>query len=41
MRAFRAMRDAARLDHMAEQAEIGEVEAHVDFVNSRRQDYAK
>ena len=32
MRAFRAMRDAPRLDHMAEQTEIGEVETHADFV---------
>ncbi len=28
MRAFRAMRDAARLDDMAEQAEIDQIEAH-------------
>jgi hypothetical protein len=29
MRAFRAMRDAARLNDMAKQAEIDEVEAHL------------
>ena len=28
MRAFRAMRDAARLDDVAEQAQVGEVKAH-------------
>ena len=28
MRALRAVRDAARLDDMAKQAEIGQVEAH-------------
>ena len=28
MRAFGAVRDAAGLDHVAKQAEIGEVEAH-------------
>src|SRR5689334_17760870 len=31
MRAFGAVRDAARLHHMAEQAQIGEVETHVSF----------
>ena len=28
MRALGAVGDAARLDHVAEQAEIGEIEAH-------------
>jgi hypothetical protein len=40
MRAFRAMGDAARLDHMAEQAQVGQVEAHVGIPilrNPRRQ----
>ena len=36
MRAFRAMRDAARLDHMAEQAEIGQVETHASLYELRR-----
>jgi hypothetical protein len=29
MRAFRAMRDAARLHHMAKKAQISDVETHV------------
>jgi hypothetical protein len=40
MRAFRAVRDAARLDDMAEQAQIGEVEAHVISYNAKA-DYAE
>jgi hypothetical protein len=31
MRAFRAARNAARLHHMAKQAQIGEVKTHRDF----------
>ena len=36
MRALRAMRDAARLDDMAKQAEIDEVEAHGWYTNPSR-----
>ena len=42
MRAFRAMGDAARLDDVAEQAQVGEVEAHGGNPSRlAKEDYAK
>src|SRR5882672_919839 len=36
MRALRAMRDAARLDHVAEQAQVGKVKPHASLRITRR-----